>query len=302
MKRRSSVSGRCRLSRFSKWNAAVVLIPMLLMPLRFAWADSDGIERQLKSEYANKVLTLRHFYSGDHLRFRADGALLGDAEVGPWTVDAQIAVKEVRLRGEGLIINGRRIYTVFDSQFKPQDELMTLEHNHDKASKDAKKILRSLSVEIEIELPSEKPDQKDISSAIHGVFLTESESMLDVVPNYWRAYFTKQEGKPESTPKSEEPVYRANPGAGISVPHPTYLPDPEYSEEARELKYHGTVLISLVVDASGSPIDLQIERPTGLGLDEKAVAAVTTWKFEPAQKDGKPVSVAISVELQFNIY
>jgi TonB family protein len=273
-----------------------------LMPMRCTWADSDGIERQLKSQYANKVLTLRHFYGGEHLRFRADGTLQGDAEVGPWTVDAQIAVKEVRLRGEGLIINGRRIYTVFDSQFKPQDLLMAIDHNHDKASKEAEKILRSLSVEIEIELPSGKLDQKDISSVMQGVFLTESESMLDAVPSFWRAYFAKQEGKPQSATKSEEPVYRATPGAGVSVPRATYQPDPEYSDEARELKHQGTVLIGLVVDASGSPIDLQIQRPTGLGLDEKAVAAVSTWKFEPSQKDSKPVAVAISVEIQFNLY
>jgi TonB family protein len=294
-----SVSGRRRHSRFSKWNVTVVLLAMLL-PLRFAWAD--GVEGQLKSDYVDKVLTLRHFYGGEHLRFHADGTLQGDAEVGSWTVDAQIAVKEVRLRGGLLIVQGRRIYRVFDYQLKPQDELMTIDHNHDKPSKDAEKILRSLSVEIEIELPSEKPDQKDISSAIHGVFLTDSESMIDVVPSYWRAYFAGQEGKPQSATKSEEPIYRANPGSGVSLPHATYQPDPEYSEEARELKHQGTVLISLVVDASGTPIDLQIQRPTGLGLDEKAVAAASTWKFEPAQKDGKPVAVAISIEIQFNLY
>jgi protein TonB len=40
----------------------------------------------------------------------------------------------------------------------------------------------------------------------------------------------------------------------------------------------------------------------GLGLDEKAIEAVNTWKFEPAQKDGRPVAVAINVEVQFRLY
>ena len=31
---------------------------------------------------------------------------------------------------------------------------------------------------------------------MHGVFLAGSESMMDVVPSYWRAYIAKREGKP----------------------------------------------------------------------------------------------------------
>ena len=68
------------------------------------------------------------------------------------------------------------------------------------------------------------------------------------------------------------------------------------------MKYQGTAVMSLVVDASGAPKDLQIVRPLGLGLDEKAVAMIRTWEFKPAQKDGKPVAVAITVEVSFHLY
>jgi TonB family protein len=37
-------------------------------------------------------------------------------------------------------------------------------------------------------------------------------------------------------------------------------------------------------------------------LDEKAIEAVKNWRFEPAVKDGKPVAVAISVEVDFRLY
>jgi len=274
----------------------------MLLPLRFAWADSDGIEGQLKSDYVDKVLTLRHFYSGDHLRFHADGTLQGNAPIGPWTLDAQIAVKEVSLRDGLLTIKGRRIYLWIDSWSKPQDELAIIENNKEKTKKDVEKTLRSLMVEIEIELPSEKPDQKDISSAIHGVFLTDSDSMLDVVPSYWHAYFAKQEGKPESMPESKEPAYRVNPGGGVSPPQATHQPGPEYSSEARQLRYEGIAILRIIVDVSGRPQAIQIQRPLGLGLDEKAVAAVSTWKFKPAERDGKPVAVAINIEIQFHLY
>jgi TonB family protein len=39
-----------------------------------------------------------------------------------------------------------------------------------------------------------------------------------------------------------------------------------------------------------------------MGLDQKAVEAVRKWKFEPAMKDGKPVAVQISVEVNFRLY
>lgn len=295
------ISQRPCHSLFLGWKVTVVLLAALLLPLRFACANDAGIEEQLKSEYGSKVLTLRHFYSGDHLRFYSDGALKGDAPTGPWTVDGQIAVEEINLRGGFVVIKGRRVYRIFDTQLKPQDELTTIDNYYGKLREDLEHTLRSLKTEIEIELPSGKPDQKDISSAIHAVFLADSESMMDVTPAFWRAYFAKLEDKPQSAPTTKGPIYILHPHE-MSPPHPTWDPEPEYSLQARKVKYEGTAIISLVVDASGATRDLQITRPLGLGLDENAVAAVSTWKFEPAQKDGKPVSVWIAVEVHFHLY
>jgi len=294
-----SISERPRHSPSLKWNVTALLIAVLLS-WRFALADV-GIEEQIKSAYAGKTLTLRHFYSGEHLRFHSDGTLNGDAPTGPWTVDGQIAVEEINLRDGLVVIKGRRVYRIFDTQLKPQDELTTIDNYYGKLREDLEHTLRSLKAEIEIELTSGKPDQKDISSAIHAVFLTDSESMMDVAPTFWRAYFAKLEDKPQSAPTTKGPIYVLRPHE-VSPPHVTYNPDPDYSLEARKVKYEGTAVISLVVDASGTTRDLQITKPLGLGLDENAVAAVSTWKFEPAQKDGKPVSVWIAVEVQFHLY
>jgi len=37
-------------------------------------------------------------------------------------------------------------------------------------------------------------------------------------------------------------------------------------------------------------------------LDKQALAAVSTWKFEPATKDGKPVAVHLKAEVDFRLY
>ena len=91
-------------------------------------------------------------------------------------------------------------------------------------------------------------------------------------------------------------------GGGVSAPRAVYAPEPEYSEEARKAKYQGTCVLSLVVGADGRPRDMNVTRSLGLGLDEKALQTVKTWKFEPALKDGKPVAVLISVEVEFRLY
>ena len=91
-------------------------------------------------------------------------------------------------------------------------------------------------------------------------------------------------------------------GGGVSAPKAVYAPDPEYSEEARKAKYQGTCVLMLIVGPDGHPRDIRVARSLGLGLDEKAMEAVKQWKFDPALKDGKPVAVAISVQVEFRLY
>jgi protein TonB len=91
------------------------------------------------------------------------------------------------------------------------------------------------------------------------------------------------------------------PGGGVSAPKVLLKVDPEYSEDARKAKYQGTVLLSVVVDEHGIVRDIRVLRPLGLGLDQKAVEAVVQWKFRPGTKDGKPVAVQATIEVNFRL-
>lgn len=90
-------------------------------------------------------------------------------------------------------------------------------------------------------------------------------------------------------------------GGGVSPPAVVFKVEPEYSEEARKAKFQGSVLLSIIVDASGKPRDVRVTRTCGLGLDEKAVEAVMKWRFRPGLKDGKPVPVVATVEVNFRL-
>jgi TonB family protein len=91
-------------------------------------------------------------------------------------------------------------------------------------------------------------------------------------------------------------------GGNVSAPVPIYKPEPAYSEEARKAKYQGTVVLWIVVDALGNVTDCKVVKPLGLGLDEKAVETVRTWKFKAAQRNGTPVPVRVMVEVSFRLF
>jgi TonB family protein len=91
-------------------------------------------------------------------------------------------------------------------------------------------------------------------------------------------------------------------GGGVSAPRAIYDPEPEYSEEARKAKYQGTVVLWVVVGPDGRVRDMRVSRTLGMGLDEKAIDAVRQWRFEPARKNGQPVPVQVSIEVNFRLY
>jgi TonB family protein len=89
----------------------------------------------------------------------------------------------------------------------------------------------------------------------------------------------------------------------ITQPKLIYSPDPEFSEEARKAKYQGIVILTVLVGADGRVHDAHVSRSLGMGLDEKAVETVKSWKFEPARTaDGSAVAVYASIEVNFHLY
>ena len=95
-------------------------------------------------------------------------------------------------------------------------------------------------------------------------------------------------------------IFRA--GGGVTAPRAIYSPEPEFSDEARKSKYQGIVTLSAVIGVDGRARNLHIVRALGMGLDQKAIDAVNTWRFQPGTKDGQPVPVQIDIEVVFNLY
>jgi len=90
-------------------------------------------------------------------------------------------------------------------------------------------------------------------------------------------------------------------GGSVAPPVLLWKIDPEYSEDARKAKLQGTVFLRIEVDTNGQARHITVRQGMGLGLDEKAIDAVSRWRFRPGTVNGKPAVVVAFVEVNFRL-
>jgi TonB family protein len=88
---------------------------------------------------------------------------------------------------------------------------------------------------------------------------------------------------------------------GITAPRIISRVEPTYTEEARRAKVGGTVILFVEITSSGIVENVVVLGGLEKGLDESAVRAIKQWKFSPATKDGRPVAVIMTVEMNFSL-
>jgi protein TonB len=75
---------------------------------------------------------------------------------------------------------------------------------------------------------------------------------------------------------------------------------PPRHSNGRGVRVVGSVTVALVVSSKGIPKDVRVVKGLDKDFDQSTVEAVEQWRFAPAQKDGKPVAVRISLEIAFH--
>ena len=100
---------------------------------------------------------------------------------------------------------------------------------------------------------------------------------------------------PQSTPAPEH-ISRQ-----VSAPQLLRQFHPQYSREATIAKVSGVVRAKIVVGADGSVTQVRIAQGIGFGLDEMAEQSIRQWSFQPGEKNGDPVAVMATVEVNFRL-
>jgi TonB family protein len=277
--------------------------------------STDALVQHLMQAYQGKTFVLRNFYADDQLRFDQNGQIAGPAKEGIWSVDGAVEVAQIKASTGTLQITGQRLALARNGR--------SLEYAKTKRR-----------VTIELALDAMHATAESLAAALSHVFLTQNDHLLDLVPDYWKAcirtaltvpaihdkkscHFTEElmavpgvgpaMAQDSNTPdsaiddKASSEVAIKLPKAGVSPPEATHSPDPKYSSVARKSHIHGVVTLACVIDQSGHAIDIKLTGPLGYGLDESAVEAVQGWIFKPGMKNGVPVKVAITIEMDFRL-
>jgi len=272
---------------------------------------SSAVEKQLRDKYQGRTLLIRNFYEGNHLRYDSGGMPTGSTTPGSWTADGFVQVNNIRVSAKGLTLRGSRLL----AGASDMEGFYFIEDD------------KSPTFEINVRLDSGDITLEQANAALSRVFLTAADHIEELVPDYWKPCFrgtrhachfspkllavpgvsppaaTSDGSASEASAAGVDPsIVKIQPGKSAIPPKVINQYNPQFSEAARRAKVQGTVVLGLVVDASGNPTKIRILGPLGCGLDEQAVRTVESWRFRPAEKDGKPVAAEIAIKIDFHLY
>lgn len=111
---------------------------------------------------------------------------------------------------------------------------------------------------------------------------------------------TPENKKLIETMMSNTKISKANPGDSYPVPIKT--PEAEFPPDLRARAMEGACLISVVVDANGSPQAMRVVRSMREEFDEKALEAVAKYLFSPAKKNKIAIPVRMFIEVNFRLH
>lgn len=84
-------------------------------------------------------------------------------------------------------------------------------------------------------------------------------------------------------------------------PVPVKTPPPEYPDSMKRQGVSGVVAVSIVIDEKGAVMSTTVAKSSQSEFEAPALDAVKKWKFKPAQKDGVPVKMKVTIPIRFNL-
>jgi TonB family protein len=122
--------------------------------------------------------------------------------------------------------------------------------------------------------------------------------------NAWRGQLEELRQR-AAQPPTEKPASETPNFTGRDVTQKARVlskPEPTYTEPARKAGVTGTVVLRVIFASDGEVKHIFVIRALGYGLTSQAIKAARLIKFDPAMKDGRPVSMYLQLEYNFNLY
>ena len=88
-------------------------------------------------------------------------------------------------------------------------------------------------------------------------------------------------------------------GHEVHVAYPVVYPDPPVARSELPRDLQGDVIIEVTIDSQGNVVETRILHAIGHGIDEKIMATLRLWHYQPATLDGVPVASKHDVHFHF---
>ncbi len=299
-------------------------------------APSERVtEDSLKQQFAGKTIYLRGGYLDNSLSFDEHGLLMGHSPQGSYTLSL-VQIDKVNLTKHKVELVGVRYGLHFLGALPNEDAMNAV----DRVRITPKKKVVRITIDRELVVSPKKKKAKDdaklpsaldegtaippalevehsgnqnvttttspahaakmLNDALAQVFAQGlDDQMIASMPDFWKLYYRSAAAHTDFRP-SNPGVYSQN-----AVDQKAKLLskiEPPSNDYAQTNGVAGMALYHAVIDADGKPQEIVVGRPIGFGLDENAVETIKKVGFQPALKDGKPVSVQLDLVVQFRIY
>ena len=139
-----------------------------------------------------------------------------------------------------------------------------------------------------------------LTQALDNIFASGLDArMMAAMPEFWRLYYRAAAAGTDFRPADAAVMSGDAVDRKAKLINDIEAPSNEY---AQQCGVAGMALYHAVIGADGKPEEVAVARPIGFGLDENAVEAIRTAKFEPAMKNGRPVPELLDLVVEFRIY
>jgi TonB family protein len=233
-----------------------------------------------RKAWVGKAWFLRGFPHGDEIRFAADGSPLKRLKPGPWTL-ADMEITDVRGAGSELDVFGWRV----GLRWRPKAEKFA--------------GYRLQRIEVRIRLGRNLPGPGAVTQIGKRLFIATTAALARAVPRFWRPFVLTDLEHRAAFPVRRAAVRRCRP---VRKPRVIYSPNPTPNRWAGQAMVAGSAVLRINVTAAGRVGKILVLKPIGMGLDDRAVAAVRSWRFKPASCRGKPVRWGADITVNFHPY
>ncbi len=232
--------------------------------------------------YKGRALILRTGNPAPELAFDATGKPNKPGKPQDWTLSGFNLASTARRPDGALELTGTRV---------------AIRYNPDQHSFE-RHVLKDATLRITFPAAT----APDVDREMTAIFSTGIDPALQrALPSYWSHYFVPSLPWPVDG-ITDKDIVRTNAKLpeGAVYPIAETRNQPAYTDEARTDKVKGTVQLLIVVDPQGTPRRITVRQPLGYGLDERTIAAIAKWHFQPGTMNGVATPMEVVVNQPFD--